>query len=579
MASNDTTPADTAKQKCGLTLLALPRELRDFIYEYYIRLSGPDGYVYDFEANKLRTSDKKPIDLSLMYTCRQVACEMRGMALRIQTVTFTTLYSEDLRPRAGRFCYYLCEMLPIRILRDLVPRMSDEMRREVTQRFGTDILYFLTHEPDAFDLDGTLDGLQWREPQYTFYTAKTTVFRIAMADARLRDHVMAQLPPTASVNNVLKAIEMAENPWRIPTVAELDILALVTGVTVPEYERPDAWHSHFDWRHHPWKTWEDMPGRYRFSAVSAAIHFLGSMPASTRLDMRNLVVHEDRFSVPWPESHARGLAPFCAENPLLRIERRVSLWWTVWMANLRGNRVWHYCSIVQWPTTLSADLSEFTYLVAVWMTEAANSEIPNQVTLLLDGEVNALQASDIFCGILHRDVAWQVLADRLFRPASAPSIAALGRPEPSTVRKSDFGLIQNEYYLYDAFPMLLRNMCKAYDPSLPISSDNSARVRCNFFPGEPWDECRVTALIEENKDDIDTTHGWVYGFERKLSERAKGRFRHPCPLPVNRHGDRSLKSLCTCSIEDGTTDGEINKGPASVEDAPDYSLNLLFDLE
>ncbi|KAK8112486.1 hypothetical protein PG984_013012 [Apiospora sp. TS-2023a] len=91
-------------------LLRLPRELRNAIYRAYVLVDG--GYVLDPHAKKLRKAKatmpsqadgSNVIDLSLMYTCRQVASEMRGVALGANLVTFKPVYSEELRLRAGRY--------------------------------------------------------------------------------------------------------------------------------------------------------------------------------------------------------------------------------------------------------------------------------------------------------------------------------------------------------------------------------------------------------------------------------------------------------------------------------------------
>ncbi len=82
-------------------LLSLPRELRDQIWSH--SLFAEDGYTCDFDAGKLRMADGSPICLDLMYTCRLVAAKTRGLALRVNAVIFTTLYSDNLRPRAGRW--------------------------------------------------------------------------------------------------------------------------------------------------------------------------------------------------------------------------------------------------------------------------------------------------------------------------------------------------------------------------------------------------------------------------------------------------------------------------------------------
>lgn len=83
-----TKPSRDAIQTMSFSLLRLPRELRDMIYEQYFAVEN--GYLYDAELGKLTQADNSPILLCLSYTCRQVACEVRGLAFRINTITFST---------------------------------------------------------------------------------------------------------------------------------------------------------------------------------------------------------------------------------------------------------------------------------------------------------------------------------------------------------------------------------------------------------------------------------------------------------------------------------------------------------
>ncbi|KAK1762127.1 hypothetical protein QBC33DRAFT_423222, partial [Phialemonium atrogriseum] len=71
------------------------------IYQLYVIVEN--GYVFNFQSGKLTATNNKLIDLALMSTCRLVAEEMKGVALRTNTITFTTVYTEDMRKRAGRF--------------------------------------------------------------------------------------------------------------------------------------------------------------------------------------------------------------------------------------------------------------------------------------------------------------------------------------------------------------------------------------------------------------------------------------------------------------------------------------------
>jgi len=126
-------------------LLGLPRELRDHIYREYIFSGAEEGYIYDFPAGKLRTATGRPIDLNLMYTCRRIAAEMQGLALGLQTITFSTLYSEDVRVRAGFWETIIEEGRYNKYdLDKLAPMMAEDMTEEVARRYRG------THFYDAF---------------------------------------------------------------------------------------------------------------------------------------------------------------------------------------------------------------------------------------------------------------------------------------------------------------------------------------------------------------------------------------------------------------------------------------------
>ena len=90
--------APTSRQDTRTGFLDLPRELRDMIYHHYI--FEPDGYHYDYESGKLRTSKKCRIYLALERTCKVVAQEMHHLALGSNVLHFWTVDTE--RINAGR---------------------------------------------------------------------------------------------------------------------------------------------------------------------------------------------------------------------------------------------------------------------------------------------------------------------------------------------------------------------------------------------------------------------------------------------------------------------------------------------
>lgn len=82
-------------------LLTILRELRDIILEHYV--ATDDGYAYNFLTNQLRKASGDRIDLSLSLTCRQLAYELRGLALRTNKAHFSTFFSEETRVPAEIF--------------------------------------------------------------------------------------------------------------------------------------------------------------------------------------------------------------------------------------------------------------------------------------------------------------------------------------------------------------------------------------------------------------------------------------------------------------------------------------------
>lgn len=68
--------------------------------------------------------------------------------------------------------------------------------------------------------------------------------------------------------------------------------------------------------------------KFQFSATAATIRFLSNASPSMRLSIRKITIREIHHSEVFPYCHARGLIPFCQENPKLRIVSRIhSLLW------------------------------------------------------------------------------------------------------------------------------------------------------------------------------------------------------------------------------------------------------------
>jgi hypothetical protein len=83
--------------------LCLLRELRDMIYKYYVQ--EDQGLFYDYGSGTMRVANGQKPDTSFAFTCSQVACEMEGVALMANTITFSTAYTEVTARHAEMFHY------------------------------------------------------------------------------------------------------------------------------------------------------------------------------------------------------------------------------------------------------------------------------------------------------------------------------------------------------------------------------------------------------------------------------------------------------------------------------------------
>ncbi|VUC32042.1 unnamed protein product [Clonostachys rosea] len=387
--------------------LELPRELRDQIYIQYF--TAPDKtYVYDFHSKKLRLSDKTPISVGLALTCKTVNHETRGMGLRLNTITFYPIYSDELRALASRFGQAMYHLKGT--ITSTLSTISSVMN------------YNNPHEPRPL----------------------TRLKELVYPDRNFEDW------------NLESILSMDVDPWRIPTESEVENLVAIL-FKAKEEARGKKYTEGLDYLY----AWHPDHGKYRFSAASAAIYFLRSIPDQRR-HMRNMVICEDRRSVAYPEWHGRGLVPFCQENPALRITRRVSLWGNIFRHDM-DERHWQY-QVCTRNAINKLSLDRATTVLAAWIAEAGilpSIGMPTgQYTLFLDGDPLSEKTSEIFGGYIQRAA---LLQDVIVK---AP-------------RGADWTFIQvhryMDHFISELFPQMLKDL-----------SDNprSGLIQCNFDPGQ-----------------------------------------------------------------------------------------------
>ncbi|KAK4442409.1 hypothetical protein QBC34DRAFT_453123 [Podospora aff. communis PSN243] len=263
-----------------------------------------------------------------------------------------------------------------------------------------------------------------------------------------------------------------KEPWRIPTEEELDHLSaelpLRARAMLNETRDPAVLRSR--------ELWQSSSRVFCFSAAAAAIHFLTvvAVSPSVRQHIRRVVVHEDRFSVVHPECHAQGLVPFCQENPDLRIERRASLWRTV---------IYPHIPVMQDIAATCRHGSKgfkhwnLTAKVSSWMSEASSPALPAAIALVIDAGPTPQRATEIFQNVVHRDVGWRLAYERLCVPGAAT-------PDQVVNIKNEF------FYHQTIFPDVLQALCE---------NRPGSRAQCNFDPGVPWDDNRISDLMERGR--------------------------------------------------------------------------------
>ncbi|KAI8949874.1 hypothetical protein F4801DRAFT_382009 [Xylaria longipes] len=464
--------------------LELPPELRNAIYEPYVIVES--GYIYDFETGKLRAANdpEHPIDLALMYTCTQVANEMKGVALRANIITFRTLSSPGLDFRASHF-NGIMETLSVEVASvlghprymyhdgDYIPeeahirydkRVLDEVARAYPEcqplsqlaravGQGSPPRYNQSADDIVFLIFNSYNADTWKEVpsvsrEILFYAAEVA----SKLGCSFPDELSWDRP--ILIHDLLE-IQSMHKPWAIPTEDEINH-------AIRKFYKSR-------WQNNTTRIGMMCP----FSAASVAIKFLHDTPISTRKYIRKIVIHEDRGSVACPESHAKGLIPFCVENPLLRIERRLDLWRTVLcpfdsMTCILDRDFW------AWPQRGPAIWSSN---VALWLVEAMDlfrAGMPEKsFSLIFDGDPDPETSSEIFCRV-QRDAAWQ----EAFDEACARNL--LPTPSLRQMRTKSF-------YKREHFPRILSAM----------TNNESFFIRCNFDIGS---SCDVERIIDQNRN-------------------------------------------------------------------------------
>ncbi|CAN9167452.1 unnamed protein product [Alternaria sp. RS040] len=494
-------------------LLQLPRELRDVIYAYYFR--GEGGFVYDFAANKIRRADGYPIELSLVLTCRHVAAEAHGLALQINAVRFATFHSDDTQEQASVLHIFNEEFYVEKesLLDSLAPKLLSPEQAQAAKSLYPQFAPVIDH----WRLHGGIHFLCllcskhrvtpsiWRDfVAFTLNLISQQPGFLGEARAlKLKSHQtnsgawygpgetfgLGPKPmPDPDPHEDKRSIALNEAkpmPWQITALEEI---AELRRLTIDD------------------NTFPYSNTKYSYSAASAALRWLHSIPKAMRDNIRKIVLMEDRESIAFPQSHGRGFIDICQDHPQLKVERFVSLWRTAIpvsyedeVSYLAGTQEFIDDGLLEDDRCHANVISKG---VGAWIMEAMalpSLGMPHgSFTLVLDGDPLPEQTSRLF-RIIQRDAAWQSALNICYTNGLLP--------RPSWLEKR----LETAGFIHEEFP-----------EAVGAISTHSSLVRTNFPVSAP---CDVEQLLREHE-------GWTLeDWEAGWALHEPREFQTEAPLP------------------------------------------------
>jgi hypothetical protein len=395
----------------AISLFDLARELRVIVWFYSFAEKG--GYIY--EDSKLRTANHQQINISLLLVSRAVHAEAKEIPFQANGITFTStsIVERQVTARATLFNRAYLERQDIRgwLVNQCRGCITDANRVEVEQKFPSShrLLEYLTSEPPSRHM--ILNYPQDWSQTPSIHHECIAYFLQQMSRhpnfRRLASKALYEWHPDMSITlwSHLKELESPKldaKPWDIPSREEVRALEKAVGM-----------------EDHPCYT---NTMKWSFSAASQCIRFLNSLPKFKRESARRLILWDQYIGAGSASSHVLGLVPFALENPRLRIEHHVGLWWNVLAGSSKCTEFRHYTDLVKrlrcnacraaaagWLSEDCVPRWQVSEAITVWIQEAkrAFEEGLPQGSFEIFFSCNDCNAAHKPWRILLEDAAWQ----------------------------------------------------------------------------------------------------------------------------------------------------------------------------
>ncbi|KAF2023196.1 hypothetical protein EK21DRAFT_118982 [Setomelanomma holmii] len=174
--------------------------------------------MFSAQTGKIVTADQNPIDLSLTKTCRLVTSEMRGLTFKLNTITFTTIYNNELhettawwhalldalRTLKHRFIVSACGLIDSAVANELL-KLYPEFRPVIRGLQGAD--GFELADWDSF----AIRYLQSLSPEVRKQIRNVVLEEDRMSVAGPQGHAQGLIP--LCLENPLLRVEQKVNLW------------------------------------------------------------------------------------------------------------------------------------------------------------------------------------------------------------------------------------------------------------------------------------------------------------------------------------------------------------------------------